>query len=239
MNACQKKNVSCFACCGVANLNLSEGQRQRILEERTREFHTLEMDFQRFPEYRAQREKKESSIQRHNPETYVCPFLGFIEPNRPGCMIHPARTGHPTSQNYSFYGASICLSYDCSAKDAEEKSGNTAYSDFLERVQPENYHRLICDSALFSLLETIPDFPDSVCRAPERNSALERLIELRLNHPDSERITSFERLMVRASDSQATMEELFLPENHREARQCLNSLKVLFTDRVDGSSLDR
>ena len=94
-------------------------------------------------------------------------------------------------------------------------------------------------NALFSLLETIPDFPDSVCRAPERNSALERLIELRLNHPDSERITSFERLMVRASDSQATMEELFLPENHREARQCLNSLKALFTDRVDGSSLDR
>lgn len=237
MNACQKRSVSCFACCGLANLNLDSDGLRTILRERTEHFESLNMDFARFPEYRKNREEKEQSIARHDPQTYVCPFLGYIEAGRPGCMIHPARTGQPTSQNYSFYGASICLSYDCRAKESEEQTGHTSYSDFLESRFPDLYHRLICDSGLFSLLETIPDFPDSVLEEPEGSQAvadrssgaddLVRLVQLRLKHPDSSRITSFERLMVRSSDAGAAAESLFVGPDVDEALSILGRLKSL------------
>lgn len=262
MNACQKSTVSCFACCGIANLQTDAGMSS-ILQERTQEFHALHMDENLFRGYRLQREEKESKIPRHNPEIYVCPFLGYIEPGRPGCLIHPARTGKADSQNYSFYGASICLNYDCRAKEAEEsldaasegsaqsqtysaepgsmQSNNAAmkdaragsndarapvYSDFLEATLPDQYHRLICDSALYSLLETIPGFPASVCRDAQKSKLLGRLLSLRLKEKASRRITSFERLMVRAYDAAAAASELF-PSSREEALQQILELKTL------------
>ena len=227
MNACQKNSVSCFACCGLANLDLPSDQKEALLDHRTHEFEKLNMDFSRFPEYRQRREKEEEAIPRHNSETYVCPFLGYLEPRRPGCMIHPARTGDPKSQNYSFYGASICLSYDCPAKDREEENGHSLYSDFLESSFPEQYHRLICDSELYSLLETIPDFPDSVCKAEKPVQWLIQLIKLRLKHPQSEKNTSFERLMVRATQQEAAVAALFRPEDRELALTCLKELMQL------------
>ncbi|MCB1169254.1 MAG: hypothetical protein KDK25_02915 [Leptospiraceae bacterium] len=216
--------MSCFACCGLPDLDLKATEYRSILQSRTREFESLEMDESRFRGYRLDREEKERDIPRKNGEIYVCPFLGYIAPSRPGCMIHPARTGNPLSQNYSFYGASICLSYDCPSKEKEEESGNALYSDFLEKEFPEQYHRLICDSAFFTLLETIPDFPDSVCSG-DRKEVLRRFAGLRLHHPAAGHLTSFERLMVRASDEQQALEELFLAADRQEARNLLRTLK--------------
>ncbi|MCB1138805.1 MAG: hypothetical protein KDK23_08620 [Leptospiraceae bacterium] len=224
MNACQKKSVSCFACCGLANLDLNAATQRSILQSRTQEFEALDMDESRFRSFRLDREKKEEGIPRKNSEIYVCPFLGYLEPSRPGCMIHPARTGNPMSQNYSFYGASICLSYDCPSKEKEEQSGISLYSDFLEAEFPEEYHRLICDSALFTLLETIPDFPDSVCSG-DKKEVFRRFIGLRLHHPDAAHLTSFERLMVRVSDKDQVIQELFLPGDQPEARDLLQTMK--------------
>lgn len=215
MSACQKGSVSCFACCGLSNLNLSPAEQKDILKQRTEEFAALNTEKQ-FPEYRKHREDLEAGIPRHDPEIYVCPFLGYIAPARAGCLIHPQRTGNPLSQNYSFYGASICLNYDCRAKEKEELRGSM-YSDFLEREFAGAYHRLICDSALFSLLESIPDFPDSVIEG--NSESLKGFLLLRCRHPDHFRITSFERLMVRSLDVALAMQELFLPEDRSSARE--------------------
>lgn len=53
--------------------------------------------------------------------TYNCPFLGYVnrDGKKIGCMIHPIFTGDPKSQNFSFYGASICQAYDCKNKEHE------------------------------------------------------------------------------------------------------------------------
>ena len=228
MSACQKKSVSCFACCGLANLNLTSEEKDGILVRRTEQFEGLNMDFSLFPDFRRSREEQEASIPRHNLETYVCPFLGYIEPHRPGCLIHPARTGDSKSQNYSFYGASICLGYDCPAKEREEETESSLYSDFLEANLKSEYHRLVCDSELYSLLETITDFPDSVCRTAEASDLLVRLLKLRLNHPQSQRITSFERLMVRSRASEAVM-ALFRQQDWQEARETLLELEQIAT----------
>jgi hypothetical protein len=37
-----------------------------------------------------------------------------------GCLIHPTITGEEKSQDVSFYGSSICLSYDCRVKEDDE-----------------------------------------------------------------------------------------------------------------------
>lgn len=136
MGLCQPdRNVpfSCGACCGLFNLQTSPDKLRTILEDRTNEFRQT-VDFSRpytMAEFRKQREVKEKDIERKDPLTYNCPFLGKLTESassnegekttmvyyRIGCMIHPIYTGDPKSQNYSFYGSSICQAYDCRNKE--------------------------------------------------------------------------------------------------------------------------
>ncbi|MCT8334700.1 hypothetical protein NUH30_13530 [Leptospira sp. 85282-16] len=115
-------NVSCGACCGLFNLKLQPKEFKTLLLERTSEFQAT-VDFEirhTFPIYRKDRETKETSIPKKDEMTYNCPFLGYVDSakQRIGCMIHPIFTGDPKSQNFSFYGASICQAYDCKNKDS-------------------------------------------------------------------------------------------------------------------------
>ncbi|TGL85586.1 hypothetical protein EHQ68_17430 [Leptospira congkakensis] len=115
-------NVSCGACCGLFNLKLQPKEFKTLLLERTEEFKTT-VNFEvrhSFPIFRKNRETKEAHIQKKDDMTYNCPFLGYVDLNngRIGCMIHPIFTGDPKSQNFSFYGASICQAYDCKNKES-------------------------------------------------------------------------------------------------------------------------
>lgn len=115
-------NVSCGACCGLFNLKLSSKEFKSLLTERTSEFQsTVNFEVRHsFPIYRKNRETKETQIPKKDEMTYNCPFLGYVDTTkqRIGCMIHPIFTGDPKSQNFSFYGASICQAYDCKNKES-------------------------------------------------------------------------------------------------------------------------
>lgn len=115
-------NVSCGACCGLFNLKLTTSEYKSLLLERTTEFKkTVNFEVRHsFPIYRKERETKEAHIPKKDDMTYNCPFLGYVDDTkqRIGCMIHPVFTGDPKSQNFSFYGTSICQAYDCKTKES-------------------------------------------------------------------------------------------------------------------------
>jgi len=122
MSLCQSKSTSCGACCGIFNLDLNKIEINNLINHRTNQF-TLEVDLKKnwtIAEYRKKREIEESFVVRKDETTYVCPFLGFIENKKIGCMIHPSITGDPLSQNFSFYGSSICQGYECKNKERED-----------------------------------------------------------------------------------------------------------------------
>lgn len=117
----EKGSVSCGACCGLFNLKLRPSEFKNLLLERTTEFKsTVNFEVRHtFPIYRKERETKEAHILKKDEMTYNCPFLGYVDnaKQRIGCMIHPIFTGDPKSQNFSFYGTSICQAYDCKTKE--------------------------------------------------------------------------------------------------------------------------
>ncbi len=206
-SACQRETVSCGACCGVFNLELDRAGRRRLLLERFGAFASVKFqEASTFVEYRREREEHEARYNRLNHETYVCPFYGYLpdgdargeEPppdTRTGCMIHPSRTGLEHSQNFSFYGASICADYDCSCKEKDEEQ---LFSRFLERHFPgEDYGRLMGDVLLYSALEKVPEFPGFLWGGAgggedrPRVAALLDILRARLTTSDSRGMTSF------------------------------------------------
>ena len=112
-------NSSCGSCCGVFNLILDKTEIYELILERTTYFNSFVnySNKETIISYREYFEKKESTLQKYNPEIYNCPFLGLIDINKIGCMIHPSITHDPKSQNFSFYGESICQTYDCKNKE--------------------------------------------------------------------------------------------------------------------------
>lgn len=196
MSLCQSGKVSCGACCGILNLNLDKNDIHVILKNRT-QFFEDSVDFKKnwtIAEYRKKREIFEEPIPRINNEIYVCPFLGFITQTNIGCMIHPARTGDPLSQNFSFYGAGICQGYDC--KNKERKEINVLQDFLINNINLDNYMymNIVGDHIL---IDHIKNFFES--RGYENFSFLEPLknlvIELLLRKfmiPKNLNTTSFE-----------------------------------------------
>ncbi len=122
MSLCQNKKTSCGACCGIFNLDVDKKQIHKILVTRTNDFklNVIYSKKKTVIEFREKFEELELEFPKKDVYTYNCPFLGFIEEKKIGCMIHPSSTGDKNSQNYSFYGASICSVYDC--KNKEERN---------------------------------------------------------------------------------------------------------------------
>jgi hypothetical protein len=251
VSACQREDgVSCGACCGIFNLNFrevseTEGEstggsearaRAELLAERTRAFAQVRFDRAAdFVAYRQSREALEKRIPRHNPEIYVCPFYGTIdEGGRAGCLAHPARTGLAHTQNFSFYGASICQAYDCRNKDRDETQ---FYSRLIARwfggarapgvPASEEYARLMADIPLYAFLERFDGLIEILfeCRDAGESPLREflRLARLRLAAPQSRRITSFEVEMKRHPDSVAELRSLL--DSPREASAIVEQLR--------------
>lgn len=135
VNHCQNQ-FSCFSCCGLFNLKLNTDSQYQLLNERTEHLkklmnNSLKLDRLSLLNYRLERELIENQIDKYNYEVYVCPFLGFINNSRIGCMIHPSITNDQKSQDVSFYGSSICLSYDCRVK---EEDSSFFYKQSIEKM---------------------------------------------------------------------------------------------------------
>lgn len=207
---CQRKAHSCFSCCGLWNLKNPQATDRTeflksVLEHRTKKLESLRhksnYDHIRLVEYRKDQEMQESEYARNDPQIYVCPFLGYLDETglKIGCLIHPQRTGRKDSQNASFYGATICLNYDCSAKESDVKA---RYSSWLAEQFTDTflYSRILSDSVLYRLLER----EGAIGFLTEDRSLAEAvidLIQLRLMTQQSKFVTSFEVSMDSDLDS--------------------------------------
>ena len=156
--SCQRKNVSCGACCGIYNLDIADAKGyDKLLKQRSIKLKEISLkDRQALLAYRHRQERVEAKLRRRDPEIYVCPFLAYLDLDhkRIGCMIHPCRTGQSDSQDLSFYGASICRNYDCPNKEEDKRS---YYALLLERCFSEShdYSRLMADRTFFLFLKQI------------------------------------------------------------------------------------
>lgn len=131
-----------MACCGVFNLDFSDAQREQWLQQNTKDFLQLSLsDKKSIHEYRVQKEKL-IETHRIKKDIYVCPFVGFIEENRGGCLLHPLGSPHPQikllqhPQNFSFYGESICQNYLCAT--AENKMADDSFFTWLSQDSLQN-----------------------------------------------------------------------------------------------------
>nr|WP_246050651.1 hypothetical protein [Leptospira langatensis] len=114
-------------------------------------------------EFRKVREDAEKDFAKKDPLTYNCPFLGMLSEeitsssetkvrSRIGCMIHPVYSGDARSQNYSFYGASICQAYDCRNKERSlTEEWEEIFSEFAD--DSFSYSALASDYRTIDLLE--------------------------------------------------------------------------------------
>ncbi|PKA17451.1 hypothetical protein [Leptospira haakeii] len=157
---------SCGACCGLFNLELKPDQFRTLLKDRTETFKKS-VDFSKpytMAEFRKVREEAEKNYVKKDSLTYNCPFLGMLTEevsgissetkvrSRIGCMIHPVYTGDPRSQNYSFYGASICQAYDCRNKERNfADEWENVFSEFAD--DSFSYSSLSSDYRSIDLLE--------------------------------------------------------------------------------------
>ncbi|MCX7632196.1 MAG: hypothetical protein N2Z22_02550, partial [Turneriella sp.] len=92
-------------------------------------------------------------------DIYVCPFVGIVSGKKIGCLLHPKGSPHPQiqlwphPQNFSFYGESICLSYDCLVK--ERMLYRADFFLWAKKADPLFYSRLACDHTLHRALAKI------------------------------------------------------------------------------------
>lgn len=225
MSICQNDRNGCATCCGVFNLCVNRTELSTILADRTRSLAASgPLDHAALVLWREERERIEAAFGRHDPSVYVCPFAGWIEPSRPGCLVHPERTGRERSQNASFYGATICQAYECPAREAcHEDSGFMAAvsgtvnpdvgadpdgeADFMD------YGRLAGDALLFRFYEHV---------GHERSlspSIWRRLFQLRCNCGAP--VTSFELVPTSLPTTADYLDWLFPGERRLQAERLL------------------
>ncbi|MGJ4752845.1 hypothetical protein [Leptospira kmetyi] len=196
MSLCQPErgNFSCGSCCGIFNLDLKPDEIRSLIRERTEEFKQS-VDFKKpwtMAEYRKVREKKEESIVRKDELTYNCPFLGAFG-KKIGCMIHPVFSGDPLSQNYSFYGSSICQGYEC--RNMERKSSKL-WENLLGEMDLDSfvYSAIASDYKTLDLIEET--FSQRGISTEElfenRRDLLKRLIQRKIDQNVAMMNTSFE-----------------------------------------------
>lgn len=136
MNHCQN-HFSCFSCCGLFNFKVSYHHQILILKERTKEFRNLgSINRESLLRYRSYRENIEEHIPRYDKQVYICPFLGYLENTKIGCMIHPSLWKEKDLQDVSFYKSTICQTYDCKVKQQDQ---NYFYFAFVTKVVNTNF----------------------------------------------------------------------------------------------------
>ncbi|EKS01967.1 hypothetical protein LEP1GSC125_0258 [Leptospira mayottensis 200901122] len=184
-------------------MDLSSDKIRKLIFERTEEFKNS-VDFQKpwtMAEYRKVREKKEETIRRKDELVYNCPFLGAFG-KRIGCMIHPIFSGDPLSQNYSFYGSSICQGYEC--RNMERKNSKL-WESLLGEMELDSftYSAIASDYETLDLIEeTFSQKGISIQELfQSRKELLKRLIQRKIDRNVAMMNTSFEILMEEKKNS--------------------------------------
>ncbi|AMX57134.1 hypothetical protein LEP1GSC016_3849 [Leptospira borgpetersenii serovar Hardjo-bovis str. Sponselee] len=184
-------------------MNLSSDGIRKLIFERTEEFKNS-VDFQKpwtMAEYRKVREEKEVTIRKKDELVYNCPFLGAFG-KRIGCMIHPIFSGDPLSQNYSFYGSSICQGYKC--RNMERKSSKL-WESLLSEMELDSftYSAIASDYQTLDLIEeTFSQKGISIQKLfQSKKELLKRLIQRKIDRNVAMMNTSFEISMEEEKNS--------------------------------------
>lgn len=115
---CQHERGSCAACCGVYNFrDRSFAATHHRLQNRTTRVKNA------WPDTEALASVRDEILAEEKPEILfstvrVCPFAGYVEEGRVGCMIHPTR--HPDGvdlRDLAVYPKEVCREHFCAPHD--------------------------------------------------------------------------------------------------------------------------
>ncbi|MGB4270660.1 MAG: hypothetical protein WBK20_15965 [Spirochaetota bacterium] len=102
----------CCVCCGLFNC-------ADISFERLGHFLSAATDEIRYPPVTGNNVRNFKLLQRRyafrDTTTYVCPYMGFIDSNTPGCLMHPVVNNGIDRRDCSLFGKEICNDYFCPA----------------------------------------------------------------------------------------------------------------------------
>jgi hypothetical protein len=125
-NVCYGEGISCSACCGINNIGLTGDEKKKWLHENTNRFLNINvLDSHEVLNFRHSGEEFLKKIMLRT-DVYVCPFMGFTGKTgrQTGCLLNIGGSPHSqireteAPQHFSFYGESICKSYDCLGKQS-------------------------------------------------------------------------------------------------------------------------
>ncbi|MFZ9885924.1 MAG: hypothetical protein ACO3JL_00370 [Myxococcota bacterium] len=111
---CQHSQGSCGACCGIYNFtDRSADATAARLRRRTQKVREA------WPEESALAAVRDQLLDEERPQILyatvkVCPFAGFVDDDRVGCLLHP--TLHPTGEDLrhlAVYPREVCRDHFC------------------------------------------------------------------------------------------------------------------------------
>lgn len=111
---CQHAGGSCGACCGVYNFkDRSKGAQHARLRRRTERVQQAWPDEEQLAKVREEllALEREDVLYR---TVKVCPYAGYVEEGRIGCLLHPTR--HPTGadlRHLAVYPKEVCRDHFC------------------------------------------------------------------------------------------------------------------------------
>ncbi len=131
ISLCQPvKGKGCCACCGLFNCSdISFTGLSHFLLNTTLEMHKQPINLGN--PVRDFASLRQRYVFRDHT-TFVCPYMGFIDKNTPGCLMHPSVNKGIDGRDYSLYGKEICNDFFCPAYrilDARLQRILIAYTD--------------------------------------------------------------------------------------------------------------
>ena len=134
---CQPDSLKgCCLCCGLFNF---QDISIKYLSEFLNAGKNRETSYKIYSEYKDENSVRETS-------SYICPYHGFLNEGKPGCLIHPLVTGYE-GRDRSFFTSKICNRFTCPAhalltyeeKDFLIKNVDDWYIYSIAIADPESY----------------------------------------------------------------------------------------------------
>jgi len=142
---CQHSGGSCAACCGVYNfVDRGADATAARLQRRTDRVREA------WPDVDQLREVRDELLILERPEVLfagvkVCPFAGYVEDGRVGCLLHPSR--HPAGEDLrdlAVYPKEVCAGHFCASHDWLRP----VEVDLAQTARGVAYGRVVTDAGL-------------------------------------------------------------------------------------------
>lgn len=151
---CQHERGSCAACCGVYNFRDRQPAAERArLERRTARIRAA------WPNVAALAQARDELLELERPQVLfagvkVCPFAGYVDVERVGCLLHPSR--HPAGldlRDLAVYPREVCAGHFCAPHDWLRDRE----ADLAQTTQGTLYGRVVTDAGLVKSLAALID----------------------------------------------------------------------------------